>query len=65
MYAIAQSTGYDSDASLSKAFKRGFGQSPGEYRRERASSPIRIANLQRVAKCAALVQIPLLGERVG
>jgi AraC-like DNA-binding protein len=45
VYAIAQSTGYDSEASLSKAFKRAFGQSPGEYRRERASSPIRIANV--------------------
>ncbi len=45
VYAIAQSTGYDSEASLGKAFKRAFGQSPGEYRRERASSPIRIADV--------------------
>ncbi len=43
LYSIAQSTGYDSDASLSKAFKRAFGQSPGDYRRESASRPIRIA----------------------
>jgi AraC-like DNA-binding protein/mannose-6-phosphate isomerase-like protein (cupin superfamily) len=43
LYSIAQSTGYDSEASLSKAFKRAFGQSPGEYRRESASRPIRIA----------------------
>jgi AraC-like DNA-binding protein len=45
VYAIAQNTGYDSEASLGKAFKRAFGQSPGEYRRERASSPIRIADV--------------------
>lgn len=43
LYSIAQSTGYDSEASLSKAFKREFGQSPGEYRRESVSRPIRIA----------------------
>ncbi|HEY3059684.1 MAG TPA: AraC family transcriptional regulator [Chloroflexota bacterium] len=43
LYSIAQSTGYDSEASLSKAFKRAFGQSPREYRRESASRPIRIA----------------------
>jgi AraC-like DNA-binding protein len=45
LYAIAQCTGYDSEASLGKAFKRQFGQSPGEYRSERASSPIRIADV--------------------
>jgi AraC-like DNA-binding protein len=45
LYAIAQSTGYDGEASLGKAFKRAFGQSPGEYRRDRASSPIRIAEV--------------------
>jgi len=33
--AIARRAGYDSDASLSKAFKREFGASPGEYRRAR------------------------------
>ncbi len=43
LYSIAQSTGYDSETSLSKAFKREFGQSPGEYRRESVSRPIRIA----------------------
>ncbi len=52
LYAIAQSTGYDSEASLGKAFKRAFGQSPGEYRRERASSPIRMADV-RTAEAAA------------
>ena len=31
--AIARRVGYDSDASLSKAFKREFGVSPGAYRR--------------------------------
>jgi transcriptional regulator GlxA family with amidase domain len=45
LYSIAQSTGYDSEASLSKAFKRAFGRSPGEYRRESASRPIRIAEM--------------------
>jgi AraC-like DNA-binding protein/mannose-6-phosphate isomerase-like protein (cupin superfamily) len=45
LYSIAQSTGYDSEASLSKAFKRAFGQSPGEYRRESVSRPIRIAEV--------------------
>ena len=42
VYAIAQSTGYDGETSLSRALKRAFGQPPGEYRRERASSPIRM-----------------------
>jgi hypothetical protein len=31
--------------SCAKAFKRAFGQSPDEYRREHASSPIRIADV--------------------
>ena len=44
LYAIAQHTGYDSEASLSKAFKRTFGRAPGEYRRESLTRPIRIAN---------------------
>jgi AraC-like DNA-binding protein/mannose-6-phosphate isomerase-like protein (cupin superfamily) len=43
LYAIAQQTGYDSEASLSKAFKRTFGRSPGEYRRESLARPIRLA----------------------
>jgi AraC-like DNA-binding protein len=43
LYAIAQNTGYDSEASLSKAFKRMFGCSPGEYRSESLTRPIRIA----------------------
>ncbi len=43
LYAIAHQTGYESEASLSKAFKRTFGQSPGEYRRERLARPIRLA----------------------
>jgi AraC-like DNA-binding protein/mannose-6-phosphate isomerase-like protein (cupin superfamily) len=45
LYSIAQSTGYDSEASLSKAFKRVFGQSPGEYRRDSVSRPIRIGEV--------------------
>jgi AraC-like DNA-binding protein/mannose-6-phosphate isomerase-like protein (cupin superfamily) len=43
LYAIAQRTGYESEASLSKAFKRAFGRSPGEYRRESHTRPIRIS----------------------
>ncbi len=31
--AVARRTGYASNASLSKAFKRQFGVSPGTYRR--------------------------------
>jgi AraC-like DNA-binding protein len=42
-YAIAQRTGYESEASLSKAFKRAFGQSPGEYRRESHTRAIRMS----------------------
>jgi len=47
LYSIAQSTGYDSEASLSKAFKRTFGQSPGEYRSESVTRPIRIADIDQ------------------
>ena len=41
--AIARRTGYGTDASLSKAFKREFGTSPGQYRETRgniAVSPV-------------------------
>jgi len=33
LHAVARSVGYDSDVSLSKAFKRRFGVAPGTYRR--------------------------------
>jgi len=33
--AIARRTGYGTNASLSKAFKREFGASPGQYREGR------------------------------
>ncbi len=39
---IARRTGYDSEAALSKAFKREYGTSPGGYRRLRAAQPIAI-----------------------
>jgi len=42
LYAIARRVGYDSEASFSKAFKRGLGRSPGEYRRQSATRPVRI-----------------------
>ena len=35
--AIARRTGYGTDASLSKAFKREFGTSPGQYRESKGS----------------------------
>ena len=37
---IANECGYESDASLSKAFKGEFGVSPGEYRRTASSRPL-------------------------
>jgi AraC-like DNA-binding protein len=40
MYAIADRAGYESEASFSKAFKRAFGRSPSEYRRQHLTSPI-------------------------
>ena len=46
---IARRTGYDSEASLSKAFKREYGTSPGEYRRHRATQPIAIDGEDRDA----------------
>jgi AraC-like DNA-binding protein/mannose-6-phosphate isomerase-like protein (cupin superfamily) len=46
LFAIAQHIGYESEASLSKAFKRAFGRSPGEYRRESSARPIRIAEMR-------------------
>jgi AraC-like DNA-binding protein len=41
IYAISRRSGYDSDASLSKAFKREFGAPPGEYRRNGGKVAIR------------------------
>ena len=35
---IARMVGYESEASLSKAFRRAFGQAPGEYRRQQAAA---------------------------
>ena len=52
LYAIAQHTGYDSEASLSKAFRRTFGRSPGEYRRDSATRPIQIAELPGIDSVA-------------
>ncbi len=33
---IARRTGYDSEVSISKAFRRQFGTAPGEYRKANA-----------------------------
>lgn len=38
--AIARRSGYDSEASLSKAVKRTYGRSPGDYRRRSVRQPI-------------------------
>jgi AraC-like DNA-binding protein len=38
--AVAHRTGYATTASLSKAFKREFGVSPGSYRRSKGVSPV-------------------------
>jgi AraC-like DNA-binding protein len=38
--AIARRTGYGTDASLSKAFKREFGASPGQYRERKGTMAI-------------------------
>jgi len=35
---IARMVGYESEASLSKAFRRAFGPAPGEYRRQQAAA---------------------------
>jgi AraC-like DNA-binding protein len=40
LHTIARHCGYDSEASFSKAFKREFGQSPGDYRNRVLASPI-------------------------
>ena len=40
VYKIALLVGYDSDASLSKAFKREFGLTPGQYRERAATTPV-------------------------
>lgn len=42
---IARLVGYDNEASLSKAFRRTFGQAPGEYRRQRLAGPVVRATL--------------------
>jgi AraC-like DNA-binding protein len=43
---IARMVGYESEASLSKAFRRAFGRAPGEYRRQQAA-----AHGVRAARC--------------
>jgi AraC family transcriptional regulator, alkane utilization regulator len=45
--AIARRTGYEGEASLSKAFKRMYGRSPGGYRRQAVAEPIVIRDLAR------------------
>ena len=38
LYAIARRYGYDSESSLSRAFKRAMGVAPGRYRRSNGPS---------------------------
>jgi AraC-like DNA-binding protein len=45
LYAIACATGYETEASFSKAFKRAFEYTPGEYRRTRRARPIDIGDI--------------------
>lgn len=45
VFAIAQLSGYTDDAALSKAFKRSFGLSPGEYRSSARHHPLLTATL--------------------
>jgi AraC-like DNA-binding protein/mannose-6-phosphate isomerase-like protein (cupin superfamily) len=40
LFAIARRAGYESEASLSKAFKREFGIAPGAYRRQSVERPV-------------------------
>jgi transcriptional regulator GlxA family with amidase domain len=40
---IAHLVGYDSEVSVTKAFRRQFGTSPGAYRRAAGSSPSQVA----------------------
>jgi transcriptional regulator GlxA family with amidase domain len=47
--AIARRTGYDSEASLSKAFKREYRRSPGEYRRHSVATPVVVDDDNREA----------------
>jgi AraC-like DNA-binding protein len=43
---IARLVGYESDAALSKAFRRAFGRAPGAYRREQLAVPAMQATLE-------------------
>jgi AraC-like DNA-binding protein len=40
LFAIARRAGYETEASLSKAFKREFGIAPGAYRRQSVERPV-------------------------
>jgi len=40
VYAIPRRTGYESEASFSKAFKREFGVAPGTYRHQSVEQPV-------------------------
>jgi AraC-like DNA-binding protein len=42
VFAIGHSVGYESEASFSKAFKREFGRSPADFRRDKLARPIPI-----------------------
>jgi transcriptional regulator GlxA family with amidase domain len=60
--SIARRTGYDSEASLSKAFKREFGRSPGEYRRQSKARPILIDGEPQPASQSAAGGLQLTGR---
>jgi AraC-like DNA-binding protein len=49
---IARLVGYENEASLSKAFRRGFGLAPGEYRRQQlAAHGVRATAAGAAARC--------------
>ena len=47
VHEVAVATGYDSDASLSKAFRRELGVPPGAYRDRARAEPTRIPEASR------------------
>jgi AraC-like DNA-binding protein len=48
LFAIARRAGYETEASLSKAFKREFGVAPGAYRRQSVDHPVVVETVVRV-----------------
>jgi transcriptional regulator GlxA family with amidase domain len=47
---IARLTGYESDVSISKAFRRQYGRPPGAYRKEAAADEERAASTRSAGR---------------